>query len=312
MKNQKKSSASEGESASGGVRTARHSEGRARPADHRPIVSLLTDFGHQDPFVGIMKGVILSLCPEAILVDLCHETPAFNILGGSFLLQSAVRFFPAGTIHVAVVDPGVGGPRRPILARIGQHVFVAPDNGLLSYPMAGGTVHSVRAITASKYLLHPVSATFHGRDVFAPVAGHLAWGVPPEQLGPEISDAVRLAMPHPQQDASGALRGVVLWVDRFGNCITNLTQEELGKLAEVEGQRVQIRINGRPLGPLVGSFGEAGEGGRGAIIGSTGYLELFSNRGSLASERALRLGASICVEWEREREAGRVFRKKRG
>lgn len=310
MKNQKKCSALERESAPGGGRLTRHGEGKAPSADPRPIVTLLTDFGHQDPFVGIMKGVILSLCPEAILVDLCHETPAFNILGGSFLLQSAVRFFPAGTIHVAVVDPGVGGPRRPIVARIGQQIFVAPDNGLLSYPMAAGTVHSVREITASKYLLHPVSATFHGRDVFAPVAGHLAWGVPPERLGPEIADAVCLAIPHPQRDASGALRGVVLWVDRFGNCVTNLTQAELGELAEVGGERVQIRIDGRQLGPMVGSFGEAGGGGRGAIIGSTGHLELFSNQGDLASEWGLSLGASICVEWERESDAGCVLGKR--
>src|SRR5574342_263363 len=188
-------------------------------ADRRPVVSLLTDFGHQDPFVGIMKGVILRLCPEAALVDLCHETPAYNILGGSFLLHSALRFFPTGTIHVAVVDPGVGGPRRPIVARIDDQIFVAPDNGLLSYPMARGTLQGGRVVTAREYLLHPVSATFHGRDVFAPVAGHLARGLPVERVGPEIADPVRLEIPRPERDASGAILGVVLWVDGFGNCI---------------------------------------------------------------------------------------------
>lgn len=302
MKNQQESSASGGDSASGGQGVRGQGAGKALAAEPHPIVTLLTDFGHQDPFVGIMKGVILGLCPGAVLVDLCHETPPFNVLGGSFLLQSAIRFFPAGTIHVAVVDPGVGGPRRPILARIDQQIFVAPDNGLLSYPMATGTIHSVRTISASEYLLHPISATFHGRDVFASAAGHLARGVPPERLGPEIADAVRLAIPPPRRDASGAVCGVVLWVDRFGNCITNLTQEDLGNLAGAGGERVQIRIDGRQLGPVVGYFGEAG-GGRGAIIGSTGHLELFSNQGNLAREWGLSLGTSVCLEWERVSEA---------
>ena len=301
MKNQGERPASRGDSAPGDRRRRRQAEGVAPRSSPRPIVTLLTDFGHQDPFVGIMKGVILGLCPEAVIVDLCHETPAFDILGGSFLLQSAVRFFPSGTIHVAVVDPGVGGPRRPILARIDQQVFVAPDNGLLSYPMAGGTVHSVRVITACQYLLDPVGATFHGRDVFAPAAGHLARGVSPERLGPEIADAARLAIPQPQRDGPSAIRGAVLWVDRFGNCITNITQKDLGTGAGAERDPVQIRIDGRPLGPLVGYFGEAG-GGRGAIIGSTGHLELFSNLGNLAREWGLTHGASVCLEWERVAE----------
>jgi S-adenosyl-L-methionine hydrolase (adenosine-forming) len=265
----------------------------------RPIVTLLTDFGHQDPFVGIMKGVVLGLCPEAVLVDLCHEIPPFNVLGGSFLLQSAVRFFPAGTIHLAVVDPGVGGPRRPILARIDQQIFVAPDNGLLSYSMAHGTIQSVREITAREFRLQPVSATFHGRDVFAPAAGHLARGVSPERLGDEIADAVRLNIPYPQRDPPGTIRGVVLWVDRFGNCITNLTQEDLDKLASAGQGQMQIRLDDRRLGPVVRSFGEAGSGG-GAIIGSTGHLELFSNQGNLAREWVLAPGASVCLTWEGE------------
>ena len=301
MKNPRERRASEGASAPGGRGRRRPAEGAAPSPIPRPIVTLLTDFGHQDPFVGIMKGVILGLCPEAVIVDLCHETPAFDILGGSFLLQSAVRFFPSGTIHVAVVDPGVGGPRRPIVARIDQQIFVAPDNGLLSYPLAGGTVHGVRAITAREYLLDPVSATFHGRDVFAPAAGHLARGLSPERLGPQIADAVRLEIPHPHRDASGAIRGAILWVDRFGNCITNLTAADLGTLAVARGAPVQIRLDGQRLGPVVGSFGEAGDGG-GAIIGSTGHLELFSNRGNLARERSLSLGASVCLEWERVAE----------
>lgn len=270
--------------------------GRGSAAHRRPVISLLTDFGHQDPFVGIMKGVILGLCPEAALVDLCHETPAYNILAASFLLHSALRFFPPGTIHLAVVDPGVGGPRRPIVARIDDQVFVAPDNGLLSYPMARGRLLGLRVVAASEYLLHPVSATFHGRDVFAPVAGHLAGGLPMERVGPEIADPVRLRIPRPLREASGAMRGEVLWVDRFGNCITDITREDLGRLVGEGPGQVRVLVAGRLLGPLVGSFGEAGGGGRGAVIGSTDHLELFSNQGHLAREWDLAAGASVRLE----------------
>ena len=267
------------------------------------LITLLTDFGHQDPFVGMMKGVILRLCPEASIVDLCHETPAYNILGGSFLLQSAVRFFPAGTIHLAIVDPGVGGPRRPIVAVIDQHVFVAPDNGLLSYPMADGRVQSVRAITASAFFLHPVSPTFHGRDVFAPVAAHLARGIPVERLGPEVADAMRLDIPRAQRDAAGAVRGQVLWIDRFGNCITNITPQDLGTCGDGTGRGARILLDGRPLGSVVRFFGEAGIGGAGAVIGSTGHLELFSNQGNLAREWGVAPGSSVYLVCARDLHA---------
>jgi S-adenosylmethionine hydrolase len=264
--------------------------------DRQPVITLLTDFGHQDPFVGIMKGVILALCPNATLVDLCHETAAYDVLGGSLLLHSAVRFFPPGTIHVAVVDPGVGGPRRPILAHIDDQLFVAPDNGLLSYPMAHGAVRVVRAITAREYLLQPVSATFHGRDVFAPAAGHLARGVPPERFGPEVLDAVRLPIPRPRLEPSGILTGQIIWIDRFGNCITNIGREDLEAFAAGAAGRIRVLLAGRPLGGLVQFFAEAGPGGHGAILGSTGHLELFTHQGNLAREWSLVPGAVVRLE----------------
>ncbi len=276
-----------------GVRGLRRTD---RALDRRPIITLLTDFGHQDPFVGIMKGVMLSLCPAAALVDLCHETAAYDVLGGSFLLHSAVRFFPAGTIHVAVVDPGVGGPRRPILAQIDDHLFVAPDNGLLSYPMSHGTARSVRAITAGEYLLEQVSATFHGRDVFAPVAGHLARGVPPARFGPEVTDAVRLTIPRPSLDPVGVLTGQVVWIDRFGNCITNIRREDVEAFAAGVSGTLRVLLDGRPLGGIVQFFGEAGPGGRGAIIGSTGHLELFSRQGNLARQWGIAPGGAVRLE----------------
>jgi len=264
--------------------------------EHRPLVTLLTDFGLQDPFVGIMKGVILGLCPEATLVDLCHETAAYDVVGGSFLLQSAVRFFPAGTIHVAVVDPGVGGPRRPILAHIDDQFYVAPDNGLLSYPMSSGAVRAIRAIVAREYLLQPVSATFHGRDVFAPVAGHLACGVPPDRFGPEVTDAVRLAVPRPRVDSFGRLTGQVVWIDHFGNCITSITRQDLERFATSLNRSIHVMLEGRPLGGIVEYFGEVGVGDRGAAIGSTGHLELFSSQGNLARQWGIVSGASVSLE----------------
>ncbi len=267
-----------------------------RDVEGRPIVTLLTDFGHEDAFVGIMKGVILGLCPKAALVDLCHETAAYDVLGGSFLLQSAVRFFPPGTIHVAVVDPGVGGPRRPLLAQIDDQFFVAPDNGLLSYPMSSGTVRAVRAITVREFLLQPVSATFQGRDVFAPVAGHLARGVPFERFGPEVGDAVRLAIPRSHHDPSGRLTGQVIWVDRFGNCITNITRQDLETFAAGAAGRIRVVLGARVLGGIVSSFEEAGRSGHAAIIGSTGHLELFFNRGNLARRWGVAAGTPVFAE----------------
>jgi len=264
--------------------------------DHHRIITLLTDFGHQDPFVGIMKGVILGLCPNAVVVDLCHDTAAYDVLTGSFLLQSAVPFFPSGTIHVAVVDPGVGGPRRPILAHIDDQFFVAPDNGLLSYPMADGTVREIRAITAREYLLRPVSATFHGRDVFAPVAAHLARGISPRRFGPAIVDAVRLPIPRPRLDAGGTLSGQVIRIDRFGNCITNIARQDLEAFATGTAGSIRVLLNGRPVGGLVQFFGEAGTGGRGAIIGSTGHLELFAWQGNLARQWDVAPGAMVRLE----------------
>jgi S-adenosylmethionine hydrolase len=261
----------------------------------RPLVTLLTDFGAGDPFVGIMKGVILGICPDASLVDLCHEVPPHDVLGASFLLHTAVPAFPTGTIHVAVVDPGVGGARRPILAEIGSQVLVAPDNGLLTYPSASAGGGHIRHLTAQEYWRHPVSASFHGRDIFAPVAGHLASGVDPARFGPEIRDPVRLDIPRPWADAGGGLRGTVVWVDRFGNCITNITPKDLEPLA-IGGGSIHVRAGGRTLGSLVGRFEAVAPGEAGAIVGSAGYVELFCNRRDLARQWKLERGDDVLLE----------------
>ena len=262
----------------------------------KPLVTLLTDFGARDPFVGIMKGVILGICPDASLVDLCHEVPAHDVLGASFLLQTAVRVFPAGAVHVAVVDPGVGGARRPILAEIDGQVFVAPDNGLLSHLFASAGRRRIRHLVAQEYWRHPVSTSFHGRDIFAPVAGHLAAGVEPARFGPEIGDPARLEIPQPRVDAAGRIQGTVMWVDRFGNCITNIAHDKLRSISDAGSESIQVRVGGRLLGALVGSFGEVLPGEAGAILGSAGYVELFCNRGDLARQWRLAPGDEILLE----------------
>jgi S-adenosylmethionine hydrolase len=259
----------------------------------RPIVTLLTDFGMQDPFVGIMKGIILGLCPEAGVVDLCHEVRPFDIRGASFLLQSAVGCFPEGAIHLAVVDPGVGAERRPILAEIDGRLFVAPDNGILGYPMASGRRCVVRQLSATEFWRHPVSASFHGRDIFAPVAGHLAAGVSLERFGPIVHDPVRLEIPCPTMDASGAVRGQVVWIDRFGNCITNIARSDVEALASRGTGPIRVLVGKRRSGLLVSCFSGAGAGGCGAIVGSTDYVELFCNQGKFSRQWRVKVGDPI-------------------
>jgi S-adenosylmethionine hydrolase len=260
---------------------------------NRPLVTLLTDFGRVDPFVGIMKGVILSRCPDAALVDLSHDIPAYDILGASFLLHTAVGVFPPGTVHLAVVDPGVGTDRRPIVARIGDHLFVAPDNGLLSYPLECGPLQALHVIANPAYLRCPVSRTFHGRDVFAPAAGHLAAGLAPATLGPALQDPLRLPIPVPRPDASGGFQGQVIWIDHFGNCITNLTAAELDAVSRPDGA-AHVRLDGRTLS-VVRTYEEAGPEGEGALLGSAGRVELFSRRGSLARRRGVTPGMPVVL-----------------
>ncbi len=258
------------------------------------VVTLLTDFGTVDPFVGIMKGVILSRCPDAVLVDLSHEVPAFDILGASFLLHTAIHYFPPHAIHLAVVDPGVGGSRRPIAARIAGRTFVAPDNGLLSYQLAAGPLEALHVIAAEAYMLTPVSATFHGRDIFAPAAGHLAAGLPLAALGPEARDPVRLPIPRPRATGDGTVQGQVVWVDRFGNCITNLAATDVAAVAPA-GEPAHVLLDRRRL-PLFRTFEEAGPEGEGALLGSSGFLELFSRRGNLARRRGVTAGRQVLLQ----------------
>ncbi len=252
------------------------------------VITLLTDFGTADAYVGILHGTILRINPAATVVDLCHEVPPQDVRAGAFILSTAYPYFAPDTIHVAVVDPGVGGERQAIAVRTARGVFLAPDNGLLSYVLAREPVQQMVQLTNSTYWLAPLSHTFHGRDVFAPVAAHLSLGVPLGDLGRATDHAMRFAIPVARADEDGTIHGEVLHVDRFGNLITNLTQELLPL-----GQQLQIQVAGRQIRGPAESYSQAGEGELLALFGSSGYLEIALRNGSAAT--ALQAGPGTPV-----------------
>ena len=246
----------------------------------RPIVTLTTDFGTNDHFVGTMKGVILDLTPEAEIIDISHAVQAFDILDGALTIAQAYSYFPAATVHVIVVDPGVGTARRPIILTGDRHQFVAPDNGVLSMIYDREERLSVRHVTAEHYFLQPRSNTFHGRDIFAPIAAYLAKGVDPARFGNEVSDYVRFAAPRPKPIDERTLRGVVLKVDRFGNLVTNITPQDLPALFEAKPQAFKITVGKGQATRMCASYAEGAPGEVFGILGSMGFLELAANRGS--------------------------------
>ena len=256
-----------------------------------PIITLTTDFGLRDPFVGIMKGVILSICREALLVDLTHEVAPHDVLEGALFLESAWRFFPPGSIHLAVIDPGVGSRRKALGLRAGGHCFVGPDNGLFTFALAADGWCAV-SIEAPAYRLPVVSRTFHGRDIFAPAAAHLASGVPLERLGPIIMDPVRLALPRFRRDGDEVV-GEVIGSDRFGNLLTSVTVDGLRELA-AQGA-IAVELAGRELGTVAGSYEEGPMGIPTPIIGSGGRLEIFVRNGSARAILGIGPGTPVKV-----------------
>ncbi|PWB79916.1 MAG: hypothetical protein C3F08_05640 [Candidatus Methylomirabilota bacterium] len=260
----------------------------------RRVITLLTDFGLSDPFVGIMKGVIFRINPQAIIVDLCHGGSVYDPSEGAFHLLTSYRYFPAGTIHVAVIDPGVGGPRRPILVACGGHLFIGPDNGLLG-PLAEQDGSTVRVITANRYFLQPVSATFHGRDVFAPIAGHLSRGVEPAECGELIDDYVRLPLPRAVRSGTLLIRGEVLHIDRFGNLVTNIARADLERVATGDCPTVCVVSVACREVPIVAHYGQVAPGAPGAIIGSAEYLEIFVNQGDASRFLSTGRGSDVVV-----------------
>lgn len=263
----------------------------------RRVVTLLTDFGLSDPFVGIMKGVILGINPHAALVDLCHSGKAYDAAEGAFLLNTSYRYFPKGTIHVAVIDPGVGGPRRSILVTCDGHLFIGPDNGLLS-TLAEQSGSKVRVITATQYFLQPVSATFHGRDIFAPVAAYLSLGTEPAEFGERVDDYVRLPLPQVLQVESARIKGKIIHIDRFGNLVTNIGRNDVRVLAAGEPPAtLRVHVAGQVV-PVVDYYGQVVRGAPGAVIGSTDYLEIFANQEDASRLLGAGRGSDVVVDRE--------------
>jgi S-adenosylmethionine hydrolase len=257
----------------------------------RPVIALTTDFGQADGYVGIMKGVILGICPQAMLVDVCHEIRPQAMRQAAYVLESASPFFPLNTVHVVVVDPGVGTHRRPVAIRTDLATYVAPDNGVLSLILARGSACSAVHLTEPRYHLTPVSATFHGRDIFAPAAAHLACGVDLREMGDEIklSDLVALHDLEPVRQSGGSWLGEVIHVDRFGNLVTSFrgTQTNLGCSIQIAGERIR---------GLSRTYADVGSGDLVAYVGSSGYLEIAVREGSAATKLGADVGDPVQVQ----------------
>ena len=243
--------------------------------------------------VGVLKGVILKINPDVRIVDITHQVTPFDLLDGALAITAAYSYFPPRSVHVVIVDPGVGTERRPILVTGQNHYFIAPDNGVLSEIYEREHPVVVRHISAEHYFLQPVSKTFHGRDVFAPVAAWLSKNWQPASMGEEITDFKRFAMPKPKE-AEGLLKGVVLKVDAFGNLVTNFRLEDLPADLIAKGE-VQLQIGNQPVTKLVPTFAHGPAGEAVAYLGSSGYLEIAMNKGNAARTLGLGRGTPVLL-----------------
>jgi S-adenosylmethionine hydrolase len=273
------------------------------------VITLTTDFGTGDAYVASMKGVILTINPKAVIVDICHSIEPQNVLQAAFILSTAYRYFPEGTIHLAVVDPGVGSRRKAVILKTPKAFFVAPDNGVLSYitdeldtaparpadhfssspeKRELGTGLEAVAITNPDFWIKPVSTTFHGRDIFAPVAAHLSLGTAIHKFGDSLSDVHAFRIPRPSRDNRGNLTGCVLHIDNFGNLVTNIRKDDL------PSERTTVAIGKRHIDGISRFYAE--KEGLAAIIGSSGYLEISLNNGNAAVSLNARVGDKIKLE----------------
>jgi S-adenosylmethionine hydrolase len=255
------------------------------------IITLTTDYGTDDHLVGTLKGVILKVNPDVTIVDITHGVTPFDVLDGALAIGSAYAFFPPRTIHVVVVDPGVGTERRPLLVSGDNQYFIAPDNGVLSLVYERNTNVVVRHANAEHYYLQPVSKTFHGRDIFAPVAAWLSKGWQTASMGEEIQDFKRFALPRPKA-ADGVVKGVVLRVDSFGNLITNFRSEDLPEASLSQGE-IHFQVGTHAVTRLVDTFAHGQNGEPVAYVGSSGYVEIAINKGN--ASRTLGLGRGTAV-----------------
>jgi hypothetical protein len=261
----------------------------------KPIITLLSDFGLKDPYVAEMKAVILSICPEVDIVDISHEIDKFNIRIGAFVLASAAPYFPHGTVHIAVVDPRVGTKQRPILVET-QHAFcVGPDNGLLMLAAQKDGIRHVYHLVNEEYMLQNVSRTFHGRDIFAPIAANLAKGVMPSNFGSKIYDYVIPEFAN-LNFRKKAISGELLHIDNFGNIITNISKADLEKIGVIEGVELRIKLKCKTIRvKLCLAYGETQAKTLLAVIGSHNFFEIAINQGNASKKFKAKVGDSISV-----------------
>lgn len=250
------------------------------------LITLTTDFGLQDSFVGVMKGVIAGINPQARVIDLTHGLPAQNVMAGALTLRHALAYFPRGAIHVAVLDPGVGGARRPVLIECDGRYFIGPDNGLLSLAVGDKTPSYIVQLSNPAYHLEPISATFHGRDIFAPVAAHLSLGVPVSAFGERLDNFQRLALPKIVRKANERL-GEIIYIDNFGNLFTNFQEHDLTGLP---GAQFAIAVGAVRVAGLAPNYAAAEEGGFVAVINSWGLLEIAVYRGNAEQLSGAKIG----------------------
>ena len=258
------------------------------------IITLTTDYGTNDHLVGTLKGVILKINPEVTIVDITHNVTAYDLLDGALAIGSAFAYFPPRTIHVVIVDPGVGTERRPLLVTGDNQYFVAPDNGVLSLVYERDSNVVVRHANVEHYYHQPVSKTFQGRDIFAPVAAWLSKNGQTSSMGDEIQDYKRFALPRPK-GTNGVLKGIVLRVDTFGNLVTNFRPEDLAEDTHKNG-KVKFQVGTHAVSRLVGTFALGNAGEPVAYVGSSGYIEIAVNKGNAARNLALGRGAPVTLE----------------
>jgi S-adenosylmethionine hydrolase len=262
-----------------------------------PIITLTTDYGTNDHLVGTLKGVILKINPDVTIVDITHQITAYDLLDGALAIGAAYEYFPPKTVHIVIVDPGVGTERRPLLVSAQNQYFIAPDNGVLSVIFEREQQNLVvRHANAEHYYLQPVSKTFHGRDIFAPVAAWLTKGWQTPSMGEEIEDYKRFALPRPKAQ-NGVVKGIVMRVDSFGNLVTNFRLEDLPETALNDGA-LKLQVGTHPVGKLVETFALGPAGEPVAYLGSSGYLEIAVNKAN--ASRTLGLGRGTPVVLSKE------------
>ena len=259
------------------------------------LITLTTDFGTADGFVASMKGVLLRLCPEAKIVDITHEIPPQDVVRAAYVLEQSTRWFPRNTIHVVVVDPGVGTERKIIIAELGNQTYIAPDNGVLTRVVRGVSPAHFRAVTEPRFMLDPVSQTFHGRDIFTPVAAHVANNVPLKRFGQTVEQIALLDLPEPVAEPGVRITGQIIYTDRFGNLMSNIDQTLLNGTFGPRAA-VVVRIGDKTIRGLVGTYSSGIAGDVIALINSARLLEIAVNGAKAAHALNLGVGEPIVIE----------------